>query len=74
MHIIEIISLTLELVGTLFIAFAALRVHHRFLAEHRVDKKVLHAMRRERLIGITGVVFVLGGYVLNLAVIVHNYY
>lgn len=60
--LIDIIAVSLETLGTIFIAFAALRVHHRVLYEHKIDDKVFKEMRRERKVGITGMVFILLGY------------
>jgi len=62
----ENLSSTLEVIGTVLIAFAALRVHHRVLYEHKIDKKVFSAMRKEQLIGILGVLFVLVGYFIQI--------
>ncbi|GBE17024.1 hypothetical protein BMS3Abin15_00858 [bacterium BMS3Abin15] len=62
----EKITLTLDALGTILIAFAALRVHYRVLNEHKIDKKVFKAMKRERLIGITGVTLVLIGYLIQI--------
>ncbi len=62
----EQIALTLEAVGTLLIAWAALRVHHRVLNEHEISKTVVRTMRIEQQLGILGMVFVLVGYILNL--------
>jgi len=66
----ELLSVTLETIGTLLIAFAALRVHHRFLNEHRVDDRVFRAMRRERVVGIIGVVFVVSGYIVQIIIVI----
>jgi len=66
----ELLSTTLETVGTLLIAFAALRVHHHFLNEHMVDDKVFNAMRRERVIGIAGVLFVVSGYIAQVITVI----
>ncbi len=62
----ESLALTFEFVGTVLIAYAALRVHFRFLSEHRVDEKVFNSMKREMRFGILGVVFVIAGYVLQM--------
>ncbi len=62
----EKISLTLDVIGTVLIAFAALRVHHRVLHEHKMDRKVFKVMRREQSIGILGVVLVLIGYLTQI--------
>ena len=42
------------MVGTVFIAYAALRVHHRVLGEHKIDEKVLKTMRIEQIVGWAG--------------------
>lgn len=37
----NLIAITLDVVGTVLIGWAALRVHHRVLNEHKVDEKVM---------------------------------
>jgi len=49
------IAILLELLGAVMIAHAALRVHHRVLYEHKIDKQVFMVMRREQYIGWLGV-------------------
>ena len=66
---IELISITLEFVGTIFVAYAALRVHHRVLGEHKIDEKVFKTMKREQFIGWTGVGMVVAGYFLALILV-----
>ncbi|PIR82375.1 hypothetical protein COU20_02530 [Candidatus Kaiserbacteria bacterium CG10_big_fil_rev_8_21_14_0_10_59_10] len=61
---LEHIALTFEAVGTLLVAWAALRVHHRVLNEHDISKKVIRIMRIEQRLGILGMIFVSIGYVL----------
>lgn len=63
---LELISLTIETLGTLLIAFAALRVHHRVLHEHDIDNDVFNAMKLEQIIGVTGVILVIGGFALEV--------
>jgi len=58
--------MTLEFTGTLFVAYAALRVHHRVLNEHEIDKQVLKTMRVEQIVGWSGVVMIVLGYALAL--------
>ncbi|MEX0933799.1 MAG: hypothetical protein WD003_00870 [Candidatus Paceibacterota bacterium] len=62
-------GLTLEVLGTLFIAYAALRVHHRVLREHKIDRKVFTTMKIEQFVGWSGVVLVVAGYLLEIGVI-----
>jgi hypothetical protein len=65
----KILGFTISTIGTLMIAFAALRVHHRVLSEHKIDNHVIRVMKRERVIGITGVFLIIIGYVLELLAI-----
>lgn len=58
--------ITLEAVGTLLIAWAALRVHHRVLNEHKISPRVVRVMRIEQGLGMLGMVMVLIGYLLNM--------
>lgn len=62
----EIVAATLEFFGTISIAFAALKVHHRVLNEHHIDKKVIKEMRREQYIGIAGVILLIIGYLMHI--------
>jgi len=66
MHL-SFIGYTLDVIGKIMVAFTAVMVHHRFLMEHKVDKKVLKEMRREQLIGIFGIVLMVVGYFLQLS-------
>jgi len=65
-HIAEITGFTLDIVGKVMIAFTAIMVHQRFWKEHKVDEKVFQTMRRERLVGIWGIVFIIAGFFLQL--------
>ena len=66
MEHIFLISETLGTIGGILIAYTALRVHHRVRKEHQIDNKVFAEMRREMYVGITGITFLLAGYVLTL--------
>jgi hypothetical protein len=63
---LELISLISETLGTLMIAFAALKVHHRVLNEHKMDDRVFTSMRKEQRVGVIGVVLILLGFVIEL--------
>ena len=67
---IGLLIATLDIIGSIFIAYAALRVHHRVLAEHRVDEKVFRSMKREQRLGIAGVALILLGYIVELVELV----
>lgn len=63
----ELLSISLETAGTLMIAWAALRVHHRVLNEHKITKKVFRIMRLEQEIGVLGMILVGVGYALHVS-------
>ncbi len=65
----ELLVATLDIIGSVFIAYAALRVHHRVLAEHQIDERVFRSMKREQKIGIIGVTFIVAGYIIKLVVL-----
>jgi len=56
----------LNTVGTLLIAYAALRVHHRVLNDQKVDRSVLKEMRREQVAGIVGVLLIVISFLLDM--------
>ncbi|KPJ85225.1 hypothetical protein AMJ57_03880 [Parcubacteria bacterium SG8_24] len=64
---LEMIGITADTVGKLMVAFTALRVHHRVLKEHQIDDQVFSSMRREQIVGVLGVVFMVAGYAIKVA-------
>ena len=60
------IALTADLLGKIFIAVTALRVHYRVRKEHKIDKNVFKAMRREQNLGIVGIILILIAYIIHL--------
>ncbi len=68
-HLIKILELAgfiLDSTGKLMVAYAAIMVHRRFWQEHKIDEFVFRAMKREQVIGITGIVFIIIGFFLQL--------
>lgn len=59
-----------ETVGTLLVAFAALRVHHRVLREEKIDRHTFREMKRERIAGIIGVVCIILSFLMKTILIV----
>ena len=55
----------MEFIGVTLVAYMALRVHTRVREEHRVDKKVLSEMNREKIYAIVGILFIILGYLLQ---------
>ena len=62
---LSFIGFTLDLIGKVLVAYTALRVHHRVWQEHKIDKVVFRAMRRERSLGMMGIGLILLGYFLQ---------
>jgi len=61
----EFAAATFEVIGSVLIGWAALRVHHRVLNEHKIDKKVVMTMRIEQKLGVLGILLVILGYILK---------
>lgn len=64
----EEIGLTLQTLGALFVAYAALKVHYRVLQEHKVDDFVFREMKVEQAVGFFGVVLIISGYIILIVV------
>lgn len=62
----DLVGLLLDTVGTILIAYTALRVHDRVRKEHKIDGRVTREMQRERALGIVGVVLILLGFALQV--------
>ncbi len=62
----ELLGHTLEFIGVILIAYMAIRVHSRVREEHKVDSKVVSEMKRERLFGMIGILFIILGYLLQI--------
>lgn len=63
---IEFIGFTLDVIGKVMVAYAAIKVHHRFWQEHKVDEFVFKAMKREQIIGIIGIILIIAGFLLQI--------
>ena len=61
----EILGSTLRTTGAGFVAFAALRVHHRVLNEHKIDVIAAKMMRREQVVGVIGIALIIGGHLME---------
>ncbi|MBI4239401.1 hypothetical protein HY620_00225 [Candidatus Uhrbacteria bacterium] len=62
----QVVGLTLQTVGTLFIGFSALMVHHRVSTQAIIDTSVTKSMDIERKIGILGLALIFIGYLLQI--------
>ncbi len=59
---------TFNVLGELMIGFTAIAVHYRFLKEHKVDARVLNTMKKEQVLGILGMIFIMAGYLIRLKI------
>ena len=57
---------TITTLGHILIAFTVLKVHHRVLREHKIDRKVFLEMRREQIVGLVGLFLIILGYLMRL--------
>lgn len=62
----ELLGFILDVIGKVMVAYAAIKVHHRFWKEHKVDEFVFRAMKREQVIGIAGVILIIAGFLLQI--------
>ena len=61
----QLIMTSLNTVGTLLIAWAALSVHHRVLNDHKISKDVYIRMKIEQSLGVFGMILIIVSYLLN---------
>lgn len=56
-----------EVIGTVLIAYMALAVHEQFRQERKIDRKVFGVIRQEKVLAYTGMMLIIGGFLLRLA-------
>lgn len=61
-----LLGFTLHTFGEIMVGFTAIMVHHRVWKEHKIDEKVFQEMRRERQIGIVGIVLIVIGFLVEI--------
>jgi hypothetical protein len=59
-------GMTFDFIGTIILAVAILRVHTKLEKEHKVDRKVIGAIEREKKFAYIAMVFIIIGYVLQI--------
>lgn len=62
-----VLGRTLDIIGKVMVAYTALRVHHRVWKEHEISKMVFSEMRKEQIIGVVGIAFMLAGYLIEVS-------
>ena len=62
----EMLGLTLTTIGEILIGLTVLRVHHRILEEHKLDKRVFAGIKREQWGGLLGIALIISGYIIRI--------
>lgn len=62
----EMLALTFDIIGKIIVAYAVLSVHGYVSKDQKIDKAVFLAMKREKMIIIAGIIFMLLGYAIHL--------
>lgn len=60
-------GMVLKTVGEVILGLAVILVHHQIVSEHKISKKVLNLMHREQALAGLGIVFVLGGFLMEIS-------
>lgn len=60
------IGLTIDTLGKVLIGITVLMVHWHILKDHKIDADVLQTMKREQILGASGILFIIVGYILQL--------
>lgn len=60
------VGLVLDTIGKVFIGLAVLMVHWHISKEHRIDRDVLRAMRKEWMLTVSGISLIVIGATLQL--------
>ncbi|PIP61032.1 hypothetical protein COW99_06270 [Candidatus Roizmanbacteria bacterium CG22_combo_CG10-13_8_21_14_all_38_20] len=66
MIILLIIGITLDVIGTIMIAYTVLRVHNRAREERTIDSQVINEMKKERAASILGITLIIIGYIFQM--------
>lgn len=65
-----IIGLTMETIGTLCIAYMALKVHSLVSSAKQINTEVTNEMKIERRLGFVGIILIIFGYILQIIAVI----
>lgn len=60
------VGLTLDTLGKIILGITVLLVHRGIAKEQKINSKVLQIMGGEQTLGITGIAFIILGYIMQL--------
>ena len=59
-------GITIGFIGKVLLGITVIRVHAHIVHERHIDKKVITAMRKEKVFALAGVLFMIIGYLLEI--------
>jgi hypothetical protein len=62
----ELTGFTIDVFGKIMVAYAALMINRKISQEHKLDKKVLATINKERNVALLGIIFIVVGYILQV--------
>lgn len=63
---LELFGFTIHTMGEILVGYTAIMVHHRVWKEHKIDEVVFQEMRKERFMGIIGLVLIVIGFTIQI--------
>lgn len=60
------LGMTIGVIGKILLGITVIRVHSKIVQEHRVDGAVFKEIRKEKILAILGIIFMVIGYVLEM--------
>lgn len=64
----ENLAFTLDLIGKIMVAYTVLAVHAIVHREQKIDAIVFRAMKKEKIIVIAGIAFMILGYIIHVII------
>lgn len=65
---LQLLGFTIHTMGEILVGYTAIMVHHRVWKEHKIDEVVFEEMRKERFMGIIGLLLIVIGFLIQIAV------
>lgn len=67
---LRLLAETADVIGKVMVSYMALAVHYRVRHEHAIDGRVFQTMRRENVLGMIGITFIIIAYVLEAVALI----
>lgn len=64
-----IIGATFDVLGKILIGITVLIVHRHIVKEHKIDRDVIKQMKREQVLGVLGIIFIIIGYLIHISIL-----